>query len=283
MDNPKSLLSISAIAPNYVAPVSARFRGKWDKWQRSLNREDTARTLRRPSLLPLTSREADRMYGDVTGQMGDTNEVRLTALRLAYRELLRACNEKCDNQYPIRAIAVTYRDIRGLGVTDHLLQWMLYQGQLEHLLASAGDRAHGPAVPGLRFSASSAFCLTEPGACFARQMLSDAPPRLESAQLQLLDVEFLPPSYDKENRVFRWGRCVLKKFDQPAENQEAVLLSAEELGWPRWLDNPLPFRVGRRRKVRLHNTIKDLNRRQTPYLIHFKGDGTGTRIGWEYR
>jgi hypothetical protein len=36
-------------------------------------------------------------------------------------------------------------------------------------------------------------------------------------------------------------------------------------------------------KILLHDTIKDLNRRQLPYLIHFKGDGTGRRIGWEYR
>jgi hypothetical protein len=36
-------------------------------------------------------------------------------------------------------------------------------------------------------------------------------------------------------------------------------------------------------KVRLHDTIKALNRHQAPYLVHFKGDGTGTRIAWEYR
>jgi hypothetical protein len=62
-----------------------------------------------------------------------------------------------------------------------------------------------------------------------------------------------------------------------------VLCSAEELGWPLWFDDPLPRQGGGRAKVRCHDTIKDLNRRQTPHLIHFKGDGTGMRIGWEYR
>jgi hypothetical protein len=33
--------------------------------------------------------------------------------------------------------------------------------------------------------------------------------------------------------------------------------------------------------VRLHDTIKDLNRRQRRAFIHFVGDGTGKRVGWE--
>src|SRR5437764_640806 len=56
-----------------------------------------------------------------------------------------------------------------------------------------------------------------------------------------------------------------------------------ELRWTRWLDDPLPRKPGKCSKQRLHDTIKDLNRRQTPHLIQFKGDGTGTRVGWEYR
>jgi len=35
--------------------------------------------------------------------------------------------------------------------------------------------------------------------------------------------------------------------------------------------------------VRLHDTIKNLNRHQYPHLVHFKGDGTGTMVGWELR
>src|SRR5207253_80516 len=93
----------------------------------------------------------------------------------------------------------------------------------------------------------------------------------------------LLPCYDQSQRMFRWGAHVLKWFRQPAGNQELILLSAQELGWPGWFDDPLPPQNGQSAKARLHDTIKDLNRRQLPYLVHFKGDGTGTRIGWEYR
>ena len=36
-------------------------------------------------------------------------------------------------------------------------------------------------------------------------------------------------------------------------------------------------------KVRLHDTIKDLNRRQSLSVVHFHGDGTGRRVGWALR
>jgi hypothetical protein len=34
--------------------------------------------------------------------------------------------------------------------------------------------------------------------------------------------------------------------------------------------------------VRLHDAIKDLNRRQRRSLVRFKGDGTDSRVGWEH-
>jgi hypothetical protein len=83
--------------------------------------------------------------------------------------------------------------------------------------------------------------------------------------------------------IFSWGRHVLKQFRQRSANQEIVLSTAEELHWPLRFDDPLPGQAGSRPKVRCHDTIKDLNRRQVPYLVHFKGDGTGLRIGWDYR
>jgi hypothetical protein len=48
-------------------------------------------------------------------------------------------------------------------------------------------------------------------------------------------------------------------------------------------DDPLAFVRDKNPKILLHDTIKDLNRRHSPYLIHFKGDGIGRRIGGGYR
>jgi len=66
-------------------------------------------------------------------------------------------------------------------------------------------------------------------------------------------------------------------------SQAQPLCAAEEEQWPNWFDDPLWWQAGTSGKVRLHATIQDLNRRQVRYLIHFKGDGTGTRVGWKYR
>lgn len=91
------------------------------------------------------------------------------------------------------------------------------------------------------------------------------------------------PYYDTENRrLFCCGQ-VVKRFRVPAPNQHLILSAAQELRWLKWFDDPLPRGNCRNPKVRLHDTIKALNGNQAPYLIHFKGDGTGTRVGWELR
>jgi hypothetical protein len=90
-----------------------------------------------------------------------------------------------------------------------------------------------------------------------------------------LRVGELLPSYERCLRLFRWGRHDLKRFRQPAVNQELILSAAEEMGWPDWFDDPLPRRAGVNTKVILHDTLKDLNRRQIVPLVHFMGDGTG--------
>ncbi len=91
-----------------------------------------------------------------------------------------------------------------------------------------------------------------------------APLRLRNASLQL-------------------GAWALKHFQQPSEAQAVILASAEELGWPPWFDDPLPRTAGANTKVRLHNTINNLNRNLHLPIVRFRGDGTGTRIGWELR
>jgi hypothetical protein len=99
----------------------------------------------------------------------------------------------------------------------------------------------------------------------------------------LLVVGILPPHYDGTCRRFTWGNHVLKCFRQPAGNQEVVLATAEEMKWLPWFDDPLPRTAGINPKQRLHDTINALNRNQQPNLVHFKGDGSGAKFGWEMR
>jgi hypothetical protein len=134
---------------------------------------------------------------------------------------------------------------------------------------------------------TSSLALTDLGESFATDFLDTAlVPDGDEVFAEVwnrLILGDLVPRYDQEDRVFSWGRHILKCFRQPAENQEIVLGAAEEMGWGPWFDDPLPRQTGCNPKQRLHDTIKDLNRRQIPYFVHFKGDGTGRRIGWEYR
>jgi hypothetical protein len=208
----------------------------------------------------------------------------LIAFLIAYGDLLLASCAAREQALASFARRVALRDLRKKQVPDDILLWMLYQAHVEHFQPPAPGHA-AARVASLCFTAESTFALTEPGAAFAETFLSATlAPRseaeFEEARDRLL-VGPLVPCYDKEDRVLSWGRHVLKCFRQPAANQEIVLSSAEELSWAPWFDDPLPRGGGRNPKVRLHDTIKDLNRRQTPHFVHFKGDGSGTRIGWE--
>jgi hypothetical protein len=208
------------------------------------------------------------------------------AFIVAYLELIEARWAACDVQARARDKAVSRKHFHARGIGDSLLLWMMYQGQIEHVQARAQAPLPHP-VGSLQLDDTSAFALTDEGEAFADAFLAAVlvPPdpidRHEAWDRLFLGT--LLPHYDAANRIFSWGRHILKRFRQPSKNQELVLSAAEELRWPNWFDDPLFFVREKNPKILLHDTIKDLNRRQSPYLVHFKGDGTGRRIGWEYQ
>ncbi len=75
--------------------------------------------------------------------------------------------------------------------------------------------------------------------------------------------------------------CIVKQFNVPSPNQEAILAAFEEEGWPSAIDDPLPPQPEQDPKHRLRNTIQKLNANQKHPLLHFRGDGSGQRILWE--
>jgi len=91
------------------------------------------------------------------------------------------------------------------------------------------------------------------------------------------------PFYDRDLREL-WARGQrVKNLKQPAPDQDAILSSFEEVGWPRRIDDPLPRKPGGQDpKLRLRDAIKRLNQRQNPHLVHFRGDGRGQGIIWEF-
>jgi hypothetical protein len=94
------------------------------------------------------------------------------------------------------------------------------------------------------------------------------------------------PSWDADGRRLWLGERLLKQFRQPAPNQTRLLDVFEEYGWVNpHIDDPLPPRNGETEddgKRRLHETLKNLNRKLPAGTIRFRGDGTGQGINWEY-
>ncbi|MEK6677603.1 MAG: hypothetical protein AABZ47_18360 [Planctomycetota bacterium] len=79
------------------------------------------------------------------------------------------------------------------------------------------------------------------------------------------------PFWDKQRRELRFGDKVCKRFRTRATNQELVLQSFQELGWPPRIDDPLT--PGKR-----YETIRQLNEKNE--VIKFSSDGSGESICW---
>jgi hypothetical protein len=213
----------------------------------------------------------------------------LVAFVFAYLDLLAHYREALDQNQSPRVHPLPLRALREQGIAEPVLRWMLFQGHIEHLSPAPEARAGraGPVlVESVVLTENSCFALTEDGAVFADRFLAEAFAHEENVIAvagEMLLLGRLVPAFNSRKRVLSWGRHVLKSFRQPSPNQELLLCAAEEMAWPSWFDDPLPPVPRTSSKVRLHDAIKALNHHQVPYLVHFKGDGTGTRIGWEYR
>lgn len=91
------------------------------------------------------------------------------------------------------------------------------------------------------------------------------------------------PCWDGALRQLRWAGQLVKEFRVPAANQEAILTALEEEGWPPYLDDPLPPTNDIDPKARLHDAIKNLNRKQINRLLCFRGNGNGEGVLWSHR
>jgi hypothetical protein len=93
----------------------------------------------------------------------------------------------------------------------------------------------------------------------------------------------LVPAWVDQSRELLVCGVVVKRFRVAAAAQERILAAFQEHCWPEWLDDPLPRSRGRHRRLHLKEAIANLNRNQRHRLLRFQGDGTGKRIGWEFR
>lgn len=89
------------------------------------------------------------------------------------------------------------------------------------------------------------------------------------------------PIWSARLRELRLGGAIVKRFRCPAAAQELILNAFQEESWPLAIDDPLPAQYDQDPKRRLHYTVRNLNRGQSPLRIRFFINGNGETIRWE--
>jgi hypothetical protein len=178
-----------------------------------------------------------------------------------------------------------------LGVDESDLRWLVVKRYVEHgeeITTFQDEDRRFRRGRNVAFTSETCFVLTEAGVGLVQDRHDEedlAPPASLCSTVPFPLPASSPgsagiPHWDSELRVLRFGSSVVKRFRQPSPNQEALLTTFEESGWPERIDDPLHPRGEPSPKQRLRFTIWRLNRNQDRNLIKFSGDGTGEGICW---
>jgi len=207
-----------------------------------------------------------------------TVKTALGLLLQAHATAARLGHDKWDFALEIQAL-------KEAGLNHNELRSLICQGFAEHRVEQTrcGAKQRTFRRPSsLRLARRSCFALSETGLPIACHIVA------HSAHLPALTVRYsdneiprphLAPFWDSERRELRLGNVLIKRFRQPAKNQETVLAAFQEDGWPAHVDNPLSGDVDIDARDRLHDTVRKLNR-QTNQLLHFCSDGNGEGVVW---
>jgi hypothetical protein len=193
--------------------------------------------------------------------------------------LLEAVERACELGRTAWEFAVEIDCLRATGLTNTELRVLISVGLVEHSVeqtepAGGGRRFVG--VSNLSLPANTCLVLTERGIAYARAHVGQRDDRPPAAG-QAADLV-----WDTQRRELRVGPRVVKRFLQPAPDQQTVLSAFEEERWPPRIDDPLPPRHGLDPARRLHRTASNLNRSQVNRLIHFGAGGDGRSFRWEW-
>jgi len=197
-------------------------------------------------------------------------------MKPALAELLKARSYARALDSSVWDFAVEFAYLESLGLTLTDLRYLIRMGLVEHT-AGTPNRAKSSKKTFRRsvafgISAETCIVLTDAGADWLRAL----PPSGQSNRVE-------KPHWETGRRELLVGAHVVKRFRQPAPSQELILMAFEEEGWPVSILDPLPPRPGQDSKLRLRQTISNLNRWQNPPGIRFFGNGVGRTICWEWR
>jgi hypothetical protein len=175
--------------------------------------------------------------------------------------------------------------LKEAGLNHNDLRFLVCQGLAEHRVeetrSGAKHRVFRPPA-GLRLAPRSCFALSETSFPVACQLLAGASRLPASARRVAAPIcRSEVPFWDRERRELRLGTVLVKRFRQPARNQETILAAFQEDGWPAHLDNPLAGDDATLARDRLHDTVRKLNQ-QTNRLLQFLSDGNGEGVLWDF-
>jgi hypothetical protein len=202
----------------------------------------------------------------------------------ALAELAIAHDYACDAGRDAWQFAVEISRLTDLGLSGSDLRWLVEKGFAAHAreITEAGDLDRRFALGiNTAFLPETRFLLTDAGLDLAAGCRTV--PRL----LRFCDpgavkaTDNCTPSWRGSDGTLYLGSQIVKRFKRPSPNQELILATFEEEGWPDRIDDPLPQVNGIDPKRRLHDSIKWLNRNQTTRLLQFSGDGSGEGVRWQ--
>lgn len=205
------------------------------------------------------------------------------SVRSKLSELARASNYAKDAACDSWQFAVEIGNLAALGMMGSDLRWLVMKGYVEYAIETTkptdSSRQFKP-CHNLAFSQKACFVITATGLAFLTSKVADRIGHHFSEYDAPTSNRVDTPFWDREGRILRVDKQIVKAYRVPSPNQEAILAAFQEEDWPRFVHDPLPPVAKLHPKQRLRETIRSLNTNQQNNRIRFQGDGTGERIGW---
>jgi hypothetical protein len=204
-------------------------------------------------------------------------------------KLVEAYERARETRQPVWDFALSFAFLQQRGLTDESLRWLWRHGYADCVVTASRPRAamrRNGALPLANGSKQPWVVLTTAGSWFFRiaEVASGRNGDCVQAVVAPDGDGLLPPRlprWDADWRQLRLGEHVVKWFRRPAENQEWILASFQELNWSRLILDPLKVAPEIRSQDRLHFTIRNLNRAQKQPGVHFSASNNGRAISWQ--
>ena len=176
------------------------------------------------------------------------------------------------------------------GMTANDLRWLLRKQYVEHRQETTDvndDQRVFIHVRNEVFCERSCFVLTQEGIAYSSSGFSDALTSSKQTCCPKFENTGLPssPYWSSKMRELRANGLLIKKFRSLAPNQQIILETFEEEGWPLHILDPLTptSDLKQTAKRRLNDTVKALNKNHKARILRFSTDGTGEGVRWEWR